>query len=51
MLAPIFQNLIDKIKFRFVTLGSSGKVVNLTFNPVAVATQHPTDESCFVVVV
>ena len=51
MLAPVFQNLVDEVEFCFVTLGSSGKVMNLTFNPITVSAKHPTDESCFVVVV
>jgi hypothetical protein len=51
VLAPVFQHLVDEVEFCFITLGSSGKVVNLTFNPIAVPAKHPTDESCFMVVV
>ena len=51
VLAPILQHPVDEIEFRFITLGSSGKVMNLTFDAIAVSAKHPTDESCFVVVV
>ena len=51
MLAPILKNLIHENKLCFVPLGSPYEVVNLTFDSITVSTKHPTDESCFVVVV
>jgi hypothetical protein len=51
VLAPIFQNLIHEHKLCFVPLGSPYEVMNLTFDSIAVTAKHPTDESCFVVVV
>lgn len=51
MLAPIFQNLVDEIEFSLISLGSSRKIMNLTLDAIAVPAKHPTDKSCFVVVV
>ena len=51
MLRPILQNLVQKEELAFVTLGSSGQIVNLTFDAVAVPAQHPTHLTRFVVVV
>jgi hypothetical protein len=51
MLAPILKNLIHEHKLCLVPLGSPYEVMNLTFDSVAVPAKHPTDKSCFVVVV
>ena len=51
VLAPIRQNLIYEIELRLVSLGSSDEIMNLTFDAIAVPAKHPTDKSCFVVVV
>lgn len=51
VLAPILQHPVDEIKFRLITLGSSCQIVNLTLDAIAVPAKHPTDKSCFVVVV
>ena len=48
---PIRQHLANEIVFCFITLGSSGKISNLTFNAITVSTKHPTDVTRFVIVV
>ena len=51
VLAPIFQNLIQKIELAFIPLGSPYQIMNLALDAIAVPAKHPTDKSCFVVVV
>ena len=48
---PIRQHLGYEIVFGFITLGSSGKVSNLTLDAIAVTAKHPTDVTCFVIMV
>lgn len=51
VLAPIPQHPVDEIEFSLISLGSSRQIMNFTLDAIAVPAKHPTDKSCFVVVV
>ena len=51
VLYPIGNNSVQKFYLGHLPLGSPYKIMNLTFDSVTIATKHPTDKSCFVVVV
>ena len=51
MLAPILDYPANEKHFCMLTLCSPYEVMNLAFDAITVPAQHPTDESCFVVVV
>ena len=51
MLAPVLQNLVQKVELRPVPLSPSCQIVNLALYPVAVLTKDRTDSTRLVVVV
>jgi hypothetical protein len=51
MLYPISNNPVQEIYLAHLTLCSPYKIMNLAFDAIAIPAKHPTDKSCFVVVV
>lgn len=48
---PVRKNAVDELVASAVSFSPASKVTYLTFNPIAVLAQHPTDTPCLVVVV